>query len=129
MELQVKAKLVQKFTVTTHTETFKKMEFIIEIDSKYPQLVKMEVHNDNIMKVEDLPTGTIADWHFNLRGRKWTNPETKKVVYFNSLVVWKADVLHTDLTEHNANSANNATENLSLPLPLKTSEVTDDLPF
>jgi hypothetical protein len=122
MELQIKAKLMQKFPATTHGETFKKMEFIIEIDSKYPQLVKMEVHNDNILKVEDLPTGTIATWHFNLRGRKWINPETKKVLYFNSLVVWKADVLHTDLTELDD-------ENLSLPLPLKTSEVADDLPF
>tara|TARA_R110000824_G_scaffold395070_6_gene595395 strand:- start:2383 stop:2760 length:378 start_codon:yes stop_codon:yes gene_type:complete len=125
MELQIKAKLVQKFTATTHGETFKKMEFIIEIDSKYPQLVKMEVHNDNILKVEDLPTGTIADWHFNLRGKKWINPETKKVLYFNSLVAWRAEVLDTDLAELNANNVTNATE----PLPLKTSELTDDLPF
>ena len=121
MELQIKAKLVQKFPATTHGETFKKMEFIIEIDSKYPQLVKMEVHNDNISKIEELPTGTTADWHFNLRGKKWTNPETKKVVYFNSLVVWRVEVLDTDLAELN--------ENISLPLPLKTSEVADDLPF
>ena len=123
MELQIKAKLVQKFPATTHGETFKKMEFIIEIDDKYSQLVKMEVHNDNISKIEELPIGTTANWHFNLRGRKWTNPETKKVVYFNSLVVWRSEVLDTDLAELNDN------ENLSLPLPLKTSEVTDDLPF
>ena len=121
MELQVKAKLVQKFPATTYTETFKKMEFIIEIDSKYPQLVKMEVHNDNILKVEDLPIGTIADWHFNLRGRKWTNKENKDI-YFNSLVVWRAEVIETDLAEIND-------DNLSLPLPLETSELADDLPF
>jgi hypothetical protein len=123
MELQIKAKLVQKFPATTHGETFKKMEFIIEIDDKYPQTVKMEVHNDNISTIESLPEGTIANWHFNLRGRKWTNPETKKVVFFNSLVVWRAEVVETDLVELNDD------DNLSLPLPLKTSEVTDDLPF
>lgn len=123
MELQIKAKLVQKFPATTHGETFKKMEFIIEIDDKYPQTVKMEVHNDNISTIESLPEGTIANWHFNLRGRKWTNPETKKVVFFNSLVVWRAEVVETDLVELNDD------DNLSLPLPLKTSEVADDLPF
>jgi len=123
MELQLKAKLVQKFPATTHGQTFKKMEFIIEIDDKYPQTVKMEVHNDNISTIESLPEGTIANWHFNLRGRKWTNPETKKVVFFNSLVVWRAEVVETDLVELNND------DNLSLPLPLKTSEVTDDLPF
>jgi hypothetical protein len=123
MELQIKAKLMQKFPATTHGETFKKMEFIIEIDDKYPQTVKMEVHNDNISTIESLPEGTIANWHFNLRGRKWTNPETKKVVFFNSLVVWRAEVVETDLVELNDD------DNLSLPLPLKTSEVTDDLPF
>jgi len=120
MELQIKAKLVQKFPATTHTQTFKKMEFIIEIDDKYPQTVKMEVHNDNISTIESLPEGTIANWHFNLRGRKWTNPETNKIVFFNSLVVWRAEVVETDLTEIIVNND---------PLPLKESEVTDDLPF
>lgn len=124
MELQIKAKLVQKFPVTTHGETFKKMEFILEIDGKYPQLVKMELHNDKILKAEDLPEGTIANWHFNLKGRKWTNPENKDI-YFNSLVVWRVEVLHTDLSE---------LESLQIhpnidQSPLKTSELSDDLPF
>ena len=120
MELQIKAKLVQKFPTTTHGEKFKKMEFIIEIDDKYSQLVKMEVHNDNISKIEELPVGTIADWHFNLRGRKWTNPETNKVIYFNSLVVWRAEVVETDLTDIPVNTD---------PLPLKNSDIPDTLPF
>ena len=112
MELQTEGKLLEKFETTTHGETFKKMEFIIEIDDKYPQLVKMEVHNDNISKIDQIPIGTIANWYFNLRGRKWTNKETKKVVYFNSLVVWRSEVIKTDID-----------------VPLKTSEIADDLPF
>ena len=120
MELQIKAKLLEKSAVTTHGETFKKMEIIVELDGKYPQPIKMEVHNDNISKIEHLPIGTSANWHFNLRGRKWTNKETKKVVYFNSLVVWRAEVLETDLTT-------DIPENTE-PLPLKNADI-GDIPF
>jgi hypothetical protein len=37
-----------------------------------------------------MPVGTVANFHFNLRGREWTNPKGE-AVYFTNLEVWKVD--------------------------------------
>ena len=97
-ELKIKGKLIKKFETQTFGESFRKMEFVIETQGKYPQKIKLQATQDNIQKFEELTEGLIADWYFNVRGREWTNKENK-VVYFVSLDVWRHEEIGTDLTQ------------------------------
>ena len=40
--------------------------------------------------IDNLSIGQEVDVHFNLRGRKWTDPKGE-VKYFNSLQAWRID--------------------------------------
>ena len=115
-DLKIKGKLIKKFEPQTFGESFRKMEFIVETDGKYPQTIKLQATQDNIQKFQDLTEGLIADWYFNVRGREWTNKENK-IMYFVSLDVWRHEEIGQDLTQ---------------PLPETTTETTSDsdgLPF
>jgi len=91
MELQIEGTLVEKFDITTHGASFRKMEFIIKTeDDKYPQLIKMQVVQGKIEKVHELPEGTKAKWFFNLKGRGWENKKGE-TIYFNTLEVWRVE--------------------------------------
>ena len=69
---------------------FKKREFILETDTEteYPQQIKFQLLKDKVNMLDAIPMGTELTIHFNLQGRKWTNPEGKDV-WFNSLNAWK----------------------------------------
>jgi hypothetical protein len=112
-ELQIKGKLIKKFETQTFGESFRKMEFVVETDEKYPQKIKFQATQDNIQKFEELTVGLIATWYFNVRGREWTNKENK-VVYFVSLDVWRHEEHGTDIVQ---------------PLPKPIEENSDGLPF
>jgi len=97
-ELTIKGKLIKKFEAQTFGESFRKIEFVIETDDKYPQKIKMQATQDNIKTIEELPEGTICTMHFNVRGREWTSKENK-VMYFVSLDVWRVEDNGTDLAD------------------------------
>jgi hypothetical protein len=40
--MEVKGKLIKKFEATEHGGSFKKIEFVLETEDKYPQMVKMQ---------------------------------------------------------------------------------------
>ena len=114
MTQKINGTLKNKFQITEHGESFKKLEFIVESNDKYPQLIKMEVHNDNIHKILDLPDGTNGDFYYNIRGRKWYSEKNNKTLYFNSIVFWKVEIIKTDL---------------NTDVPLKVVDSDDPLPF
>ena len=86
--MEVQGKLFKKFDATEHGESFKKIEFVVELDDQYPQLVKMQAVQDKVSLIESMPVGTVAEFFFNLKGREWTNAEGK-VLYFTNVEVWK----------------------------------------
>tara|TARA_R110002124_G_scaffold251512_2_gene416748 strand:+ start:175 stop:528 length:354 start_codon:yes stop_codon:yes gene_type:complete len=99
MELHIEGTLKKKFDVVTRKNDFKSMEFIVKTeDDNYPQLIKIQALKTNIEKVIDLPEGTKAKWHCNLKGRAWENAEGK-TIYFNSIEVWRVEIIGTDLKE------------------------------
>lgn len=119
--MEITARLIERFDVTTHGESFRKQEFVIETEGEYPQTIKMQAVQDKIEKIEKLTMGGIYNFHFNLRGRKWISPEGK-TVYFNTIDVWRVEtaeeVQDTDITPEQA-----------VGTPPQTSQLTDDLPF
>ena len=99
MELHIEGTLKKKFDVVTRKNDFKSMAFIVKTeDDNYPQLIKIQALKTNIEKVIDLPEGTKAKWHCNLTGRAWENAEGK-TIYFNSIEVWRVEIIGTDLKE------------------------------
>jgi len=88
--MNVTGKIVEILEVQQVSATFKKREFVIEYaeNPQYPEFVKFETIQDKCAMLDNLSNGDEVSVEFNLKGRKWTDPQgaTK---YFNSLQAWK----------------------------------------
>jgi hypothetical protein len=92
--MQITGKLIKLFkTQTVGTSNFEKREFILLTDTntEYPQELKFQLLKDKVNLLDNVSIDSEITIHFNLQGRKWTNPEGKDV-WFNSLNVWKYEV-------------------------------------
>ena len=74
------------------TDTYKKVEFIVKLDDKYPQEVQFEVSQDradNFIKFNK--EGQFVDIDYNLRGRSYLKVGDKEENrrWFNTLDAWK----------------------------------------
>lgn len=114
--MEIQGKLIEKFGATTHGESFKKQEFVIEtLDDNYPQTIKMQATQDKIDKIDALKVGAQYTFHFNLRGRKWESPENK-IIYFNTIDVWRVEPMEQSIP--------------AVKQPAQTeTRLSDDLPF
>jgi len=115
--MDITGKLIEKFDVTTYGESFKKQEFVVETDDKYPQTIKMQATQDNIEKIAKCNIGQEYTFHFNLRGRKWESPDNK-IIYFNTIEVWRVEQSEQEVEAEEIISA-----------PVDSSTLSDDLPF
>jgi len=90
--MQLTGKLIQTTGVEQISDTFKKTNLIIqtEHDTKYPQEISIEVHNDNIAKLAEggIKAGDLVTVDLNLRGKKYEK-EGQSARWFNTLVFWK----------------------------------------
>ena len=77
------------------SDTFKKRELVLEIaeNPTYPEYVKFDLLQDKTALLDNVKVGDEVEIDYNLRGRAWTNKEGI-TSYFNSLVVWKLNVLN-----------------------------------
>jgi hypothetical protein len=98
-DLQIKGTIVSKFDVQTFEtksgKDFTKQEFVIETDGEYTQTIKMECTNASVDNLKECNVGDTCNFYFNLRGRKYEKED--KVMYFNSIQVWRIEVLDTAL--------------------------------
>lgn len=101
------------------SEKFKKREFVIETEDKYPQLVLLQATQDNTAILDNYNEGDYESCFFNLRGREWTSPKDGQVRYFNTLECWKIDLANIE-----TNSEESGTRSMEVP---ESQE--DDLPF
>ena len=75
------------------TDTFKKREFVLETVEQYPQRIMFELTQNNTNLLEKVNPGDLVDVCFYLRGREWQKDANSDVRVFNSLNVWKVDVV------------------------------------
>ena len=74
------------------SEKFKKRQVVLEIeDGKYTSYVDLQLSQDKCDLANGFNIGSTITAHFNFKGRKWE--KDGKVSYFNSLEIWKADVV------------------------------------
>ena len=90
--MNVSAKIIEIFETAKVTDSFKKREFVVEYaeNPTYPEYIKFELIQDKCDILNDYNVGEEVDIQFNLKGRKWTDPQGS-VKYFNTLQAWKLD--------------------------------------
>lgn len=94
--MQITAKILEIHDVVHISETFKKREFVVEyIESQYPEFIKFELIQDKCDLIDQYSTGEEVVVDFNLKGRKWTNPQGE-VKYFNSLHAWRLNKVQNE---------------------------------
>jgi len=74
-------------TVTVSPK-FKKREFVVETDEKYPQKILFQVSNDKCEHMNNYQVGDYVELEYNLRGRDWKGKDGV-VKYFNTLECWR----------------------------------------
>jgi len=123
--MDIKGKIIEIFDTVQVSDKFKKREFVVEYaeNPQYPEFVKFELTQDKCDLLNGYKVGQDVEVHFNLRGRRWTDPkgETK---YFNSVQAWKLQ-----------SAGNNAPQNFDQSMPtaststMSSNEDDNDLPF
>lgn len=114
---EIKGKVHEIGATIQATESLKKRELIIEYveNPQYKEYLKFEMINDKCSLVDSLKVGQYVEVFFNLRGRPWTD-KTGKKSYFNSLQLWRVNVL----------SGSGAPEYVA---PAEIDDDSSDLPF
>jgi hypothetical protein len=122
--MDIKGKVHEILPVTNVTETFKKRELIIEFaeNPQYPEYVKFEALQDKVNLFDPLKVGDQVELFFNLRGRAWTD-KAGKTGYFNTLAIWRVNVLS------GSDAAAAATPEYAAPVDISSTSEEDDLPF
>lgn len=89
--MEIRAKLVEIMNTIKVSDKFQKREFVVEYvpeKSQYQEYLKFEVVQDKCAALDAFKVGENVEIHFNLKGRRWTNPKGE-TVYFNSLQAWR----------------------------------------
>ncbi len=124
--MEIKGKVHEVSPTTQVTDSLKKRELIVEYveNPQYPEYLKFEAIQDRCALLDNTKVGDDVEVFFNLKGRKWTD-KTGKVVYFNTLGLWKVNVL-------SATGSNAATPEYAAPaanISSNNADEEDDLPF
>jgi hypothetical protein len=90
--MNISGKILEIFDTQKINDTFKKREFVVEYveNPQYPEFIKFETIQSNCDQLDNLNVGDQVDIQFNLKGRKWTDPQGN-VKYFNSLQAWRIE--------------------------------------
>lgn len=93
MSFEIQGQLHKKFDTEQVKDTFKKREFILEIESgAYSQLIKFQLVQDKCSAIEDYNEGDTIKVFFDLRGRAWTGRDGR-TSYFTNLQAWKVETV------------------------------------
>lgn len=120
--MEIKGKVHEVSATAQVTESLKKRELILEYieNPQYPEYLKFEAIQDRCALLDNVKPGDDVEVFFNLKGRPWTD-KTGKKTYFNSLQLWRINVLG------GAGSA--ATPDYAPPVDINSAPDDDDLPF
>lgn len=124
MSFEVKGKLHEVFETQQVTDSFRKREFVLEVeDGSYQQYVKFQMTQDRCDLLNSFQKGEMMNVSFSLAGRPYTNAEGQ-TIYFTNLNAWR---LTKDEMSQMAPPAMDA------PMPSQEASVggdsADDLPF
>lgn len=125
--MNIKAKLLEILSTQQITDKFKKREFVVEYaeNPQYPEYIKFELIQDKCGIMDSFSAGDEIDVHFNLKGRKWTDPKGD-VKYFNTLQAWRIQKVDGQPSE---DKSSNDTGLVEPPAWLEEEDDNQDVPF
>lgn len=128
--MNIKGKILEISDTQQVSNSFKKREFILEYaeNPQYPEYVKFEMIQDKCSLLDGYSVNDEVDVAFNLKGRKWTDPQGV-VKYFNSLQAWKIDRVSAAAPQGAPAPASDDKGMDQMEEPGWISEGDDDLPF
>lgn len=119
--MKVTGKLLEVKETQQVSDTFQKRSFVLEYteNPQYPEYVSFELIQDKCTLLDNFRSGQEVEVSFNLKGRKWINPEGE-TRYFNSLQAWRIDAAQSagqapDAAAPSQNPAPGASEEDNLP--------------
>jgi hypothetical protein len=120
--MEIKGKVHEVAPTVQVTDSLKKRELILEYieNPQYPEYLKFEAIQERCNLLDNVKVGDDIEVFFNLKGRPWTD-KTGKKTYFNSLQLWKVNVL--------AGAGASATPEYAPPADISAAPEEDDLPF
>jgi hypothetical protein len=88
--MNITGKIIEISDTAQVSSSFRKREFVVEYSEnpQYPEFIKFELIQDKCDILDQYKVGEEVDVSFNLKGRKWTDPQGV-VKYFNSLQAWR----------------------------------------
>ena len=121
--MKITGKLLEIKETQQVSDTFKKRSFVLEYaeNPQYPEYVSFELIQERCGLADGLQPGQEVEVSFNLRGRKWLNPEGE-MRYFNSLQAWRIEATAPA-------SGQPAGEAAPAQAPAAAANEEDDLPF
>lgn len=92
--MNIAGKIIEIYDIQQISDSFKKREFVVEYteNPSYPEFIKFELIQDRCALLDAYNTGDEVTVNFNLKGRKWTDPQGQ-TKYFNSLQAWRIEEL------------------------------------
>lgn len=128
MAFEVEGRLYKKFDTAQVTDSFRKREFVVEIeDGAYTQHVKFQLTQNNCDKLDPYNEGAQVKVTFSLKGREYT--KDGKTSYFTNLDAWRLDAGGADSPKPIAASGNLDAFPAATDEPAMDTTDTDDLPF
>jgi len=82
-QLELTGTLVEVFPAQSFNKGFRKREFVIETDDKYPQKIIFQLVQDKCDMIDSFGTGDTVRISFEVKGREWNGK------YFNALEAWR----------------------------------------
>lgn len=131
-QLELTGTLLEVFPAQSFNKGFRKREFVIKTDDKYPQKIIFQLVQDKCDMIDSFGSGDTVRVAFEVKGREWNGK------YFNALEAWRifrekkaapevTDVFEDpDLFPEKANLTGPVEEDKEAVAPA-TAE--DDLPF
>lgn len=94
--MQYKGAIVVIMDEQKISEKFKKREFVLTDNApSYPQTIIFEMNNDRCSLLDNFKEGDEVEIDFQLKGRKWTNPQGE-VKYFNTAQAFRIFPVKTE---------------------------------
>lgn len=127
MAFDVEGKLYKKFDTNQVTDTFRKREFVLEMeDGAYTQLIKFQLTQNNCEKLDPFAEGDKLKVTFSLRGREYKKDNNTS--YFTNLDAWRIESAETAVGTPSAAPEFDTFPSLG-DEPSGESDSNDDLPF
>lgn len=103
METQkLKGQVIFIGTELSVSDKFVKRNFVIKTKDEYPQVVIFQLSQSKVSIPEEVGMKQMDDVEvfYNIRGREWADPKTGEVKYFNTLDVWKVEMIKSQDIEN-----------------------------